>query len=158
LAGAGNASFDHEPSYSALKLPDAGYQLLALFRHWSMVEYFYPYRDIMADDPATGSGYWDQVLLEPIPRIPLAGPRVSYQQELMRFISKIHDSHAYLLSSLSLRPPIGSCQLPVAVRFVEGHPVVYRYLSETGEKSSGLQPGDIIESIDGAAVDDLLTE
>src|SRR4029453_16078960 len=37
-AGAGNASFDHEPAYSTVALPDAGYQLLALYRFWNIGE------------------------------------------------------------------------------------------------------------------------
>jgi hypothetical protein len=38
--GAGNALFDHEPSYPAVKFPDAGYQLLALFRWWNIMQYW----------------------------------------------------------------------------------------------------------------------
>ena len=61
-ADAGNPIFENEPAYPNLKLPDSGYQLLALFRYWNMVQYFYPYRDVMADDPAQARTYWDGVL------------------------------------------------------------------------------------------------
>ena len=33
----GNPSFEHEPAYPTLKLPDAGYQLLALYRFWNII-------------------------------------------------------------------------------------------------------------------------
>ena len=92
--------FGNELSYQGLKLPDAGYQLLALFRFWNMVQYFYPNRDIMADDPATSQDYWDKVLAESIPAIALSRDGVTYQQELMKFIARIHDTHANLWSSL----------------------------------------------------------
>lgn len=65
----GNPVFENEPSYAGIKFPDPGYQLLALFRFWNMVHYFYPARDTMADSPAGTSIYWHRVLEEAIPRI-----------------------------------------------------------------------------------------
>jgi len=153
----GNPQFDNEPPYVTIKLPDSGYQLLALFRFWNMVQYFYPNRDIMSDDTAD-TDYWDNVLSEFIPRIALAQTSVSYQQELMRFIAKINDTHANLWSSIGVRPPVGTCQLPVDVRFVEGRPMVLRDNSKTAGPASGLMPGDVIEELDGVAVDDLVAQ
>jgi hypothetical protein len=153
-----NPVFENEQSYRSVKLPDAGYQMLGLFRFWNMVQYFYPNRDVMADDPANSPNYWDNVLEESIPGIALAKSSLAYQQELMKFTAKIHDTHANLWSSIAARPPIGNCQLPVDVRFVEGRPLVLRYTSATAGPSSGLQPGDVIEQLDGVAVDDLLTQ
>jgi C-terminal processing protease CtpA/Prc len=153
-----NPVFENELNYRSLSLPDAGYQLLGLFRFWNMVQYFYPNRDVMADDPANSPDYWDKVLGESIPGIALAKDSLTYQQELMKFIAKIHDTHANLWSSIGVRPPIGDCQLPVDVRFVEGRPVVLRYISATAAVDSGLQPGDVIEQLDGFAVDDLVTQ
>lgn len=156
--GVGNPVFENELAYGSLKLPDAGYQLLGLFRFWNMVQYFYPNRDIMADDPANSPNYWNNVLEESIPGIALAPDSLTYQQELMRFIAKIHDTHANLWSSLAARPPIGSCQLPVDVRFVEGRPLVVRHISATAGPASGLLPGDLIEQLDGVPIDDLLNQ
>src|SRR5262249_46966702 len=79
----GNPSFDHELPYSSVAFPDAGYQLLALFRFWNMVQYFYPNRDIMSDDP-TDMNYWNQVLLDSIPAIGLAPNSLAYKQEMLR--------------------------------------------------------------------------
>lgn len=155
--GVGNPVFEHDLSYASTRLPDSGYQLLALIRFWNMVEYFYPNRDVMADDGATAPDYWNKVLEESIPGIALAQDSLAYQQELMRFIAKIHDTHANLWSSLAVRPPLGSCYLPVDVRFVEGRPLVLRHTSATYGPASGLLPGDLIEQLDGVAVDDLVT-
>src|SRR5262249_53862472 len=38
-AGVGNPVFEHELGYAELKLPDAGYQLLALYRFWNIITY-----------------------------------------------------------------------------------------------------------------------
>ncbi len=157
-AQGGEPYFDHELSYPSLKLPDSGYQLLALFRFWNMVEYFSPNRDIMSDDPASSRDYWSEVLVESIPRIALAADSLSYQQELIRFVAKINDTHSNLWSSLYARPPIGSCYLPVDVRFVEGVPVVLRYTSATGGPASGLMPGDVIRQLNGIAISELVAQ
>jgi hypothetical protein len=67
----------------------------------------------------------------------------------MKFIAKINDTHANLWTSIAARPPIGSCQLPVDVRIVEGRPLVLRQTSATAGPASGLLPGDLIEQLDG---------
>ena len=153
-----NPSFDNELSYQSLKLPDSGYQLLALFRFWNMVQYFYPNRDVIADSPANSTIAWDNALTASIPRLALAKDALTYQQELMRTIALLNDTHANLWSSLAARPPIGSCQLPVDLRFIEGSPVVIRYNSATAGPASGLLPGDVITQLDGVAVSDLVTQ
>ncbi len=154
----GNPKFENELAYGSITLPDAGYQLLALFRYWNMVQYFYPNRDVMADDPARSPNYWSDVLVESIPGIALAPDSLTYQQELMKFIAKINDTHANLWTSIAVRPPTGSCQLPVDVRFIEGRPLVLRYISATAGPASGLLPGDLIEQLDGTPVNELLNQ
>ena len=112
VPGVGNPSFDHELSYPASPYPDAGYRLLALFRFWNIVQYFYPDRDIMSDDPASQPEYWNSVLAEFIPRIGLSTGATDYQQQLMQFIARIHDTHANLWTSLTSRPPIAHASCP----------------------------------------------
>ncbi|HYL38608.1 MAG TPA: S41 family peptidase, partial [Bryobacteraceae bacterium] len=130
----------------------------ALFRFWNMVQYFYPDRDVMANDPANAPDYWNSVLTEFIPQVALANTSLTYQQTLMKFIAEINDTHANLWSSLGVRPPIGACQLPVDVRFVEGVPLVLRYNSATAAPASGLMPGDVIQQLGGVAVSDLVSQ
>jgi hypothetical protein len=158
VTGVRNPVFANELSYPGLKLPDSGYQLLALFRFWNMIQYFYPDRDVMADDPASSPDYWDSVLKQSIPGMATAQSSLAYKQQLLLFIAKIHDTHANLWSSLAARPPIGACQLPVQIRFVEGRPVMARYLSATAGPDSGLRIGDVIESLDGTPASDLVEQ
>ncbi|MBI4910748.1 MAG: hypothetical protein HY820_44450 [Acidobacteria bacterium] len=155
VPGVQNAVFENELTYRSVRFPDSGYQLLGLFRYRNMVEYFSPYRDVMMDDP-TDLDYWPRVLEESIAAIALAGDSVGYQQELLKFIAKVNDTHANLWSSIASRPPIGTCQLPVDLRFVEGKAIVRQWNSATAGPESGLKPGDVIEELEGATVDDLL--
>jgi Peptidase family S41 len=146
LATAGNPVFHHEPSNGSIKLPDTGYQLLALFRFWNMIEYWFPYRDIIGEN-------WDAVLTEFIPRIVRPRTREAYQLVMTALIARVNDTHANLWSSLNVRPPAGSCQVPVKVRFLGKQAVVSAYAD--GQEGA-LKPGDVIESVDGVPVPDLV--
>lgn len=143
--GVGNPKFLHEPAYQQVRLPDAGYQLLALNRFWNIIEYWYPNRDVIGED-------WDKVLSEFIPTIAEAKTSEQYQLVLMRLIARINDTHANLWSSLQVRPPTGDCFLPVNIRFIEGKPVVTANLSQPTD----LKVGDIITELDGKQVSKLI--
>src|SRR5262249_41374446 len=108
--------------------------------------------------PFSSRDYWTGVLMDSIRTIALAPDSLTYQQEMMRFIARIHDTHANLWSSLGVRPPVGTCQLPVVVRFVEGVPLITGYNSATAGPASGLKIGDVITQLDGTAIADLLTQ
>jgi len=145
VPGAGNPNFDHELAYSQITFPDSGYQLLALFRWWNILQYWAPYRD------AAGQN-WPAVLADFIPRLALAKDKTAYQLALFELIAKANDTHANLWSSLAARPPVGDCALPVTLRFVGDKPIVYRVDSA----DSAFQPGDILDNLDGASIQSLL--
>ena len=148
LAKTGNPVFNHEPYYVDVKLPDAGYQLLALFRFWNIIEYWFPYRDVIGEN-------WDAVLTEFIPRIALARTRDAFALEMMALVARVNDTHANLWSSLDLRPPAGTCQVPVKLRFIGKRVVVSGYAD--GQEGT-LRPGDVIESVDGVPVPELVAQ
>lgn len=138
----GNPSFNHELGYQRLKFPDAGFQLLGLYRFWNIVEYWSPNREITGQD-------WNSVLTEFIPRVALAKTPEAYQLELMALIASMHDGHAGLSSALPVGPPAGKCQLPVTVRFIENLPVITGFSSADGQPSvAGLKIGDVVTELD----------
>jgi C-terminal processing protease CtpA/Prc len=145
----GNPSFDHELAYATLKLPDAGYQLLTLYRLWNIIEYWFPYRDLLERS-------WDDELTSFIPRLALASDGDTYKRELLAFIAKVHDTHANLWSSLDARPPVGTCRIPVTLRFVENQAVVTGYTDGASGSASVLQRGDIVTALDGVPVTELM--
>lgn len=139
----GNPQFDHEFSYPQIALPDFGFQLLALYRWWNILQYWAPDRDLAGQN-------WPAVLKELIPRVALARDKTAYQLALFELIAKANDTHANLWSSIALRPPAGECAVPAQLRFVGGKAVVYRDAKE------GLEPGDVMEKLDGATVSSLV--
>jgi C-terminal processing protease CtpA/Prc len=144
-----NPVFKHELSYSLVKFPDPGFQLLALYRFWNIEEYWAPYRDVLGED-------WSKVLAEFIPRIALAKTKDDYMLQMMALIGRAHDGHANLWSSLDVRPPTGNCQFPVTLRFIENQAVVYDNIFPKDAKESGLAAGDVITEIDGVPVKKLV--
>jgi hypothetical protein len=144
VQGVQNPAFDRELAYGRITLPDAGFQLLALYRFWNIVEYWYPYRNLVGDD-------WDRVLHDGI--VPIVGAKSAddYQRQLMTVIAKVQDTHANLWSSLAARPPLGPCQVPVSVRFVEKRPVVTAGIGD-------LRPGDEVQALDGVSIATLVRD
>jgi C-terminal processing protease CtpA/Prc len=139
----GNPNFEHELGYAAIKPPDSGFQLLALFRYWNIIQYWSPNRVVMGSN-------WDAVLNSFIPKLAFAKDAVSYGQALLTLIAQVNDTHANLWSGLGVRPPMGACSLPVLLRFVDDQPVVI------GGTVSDLKDGDVISSVDGVPVAELV--
>jgi C-terminal processing protease CtpA/Prc len=149
VPGIGNPSFHHELAYADVRLPDSGYQLLALYRFWNIIEYWSPYRDVLGED-------WNGVLAEFIPRIALAKNPESYKKELLALVAEANDGHANLLGSLDVRPPVGKCQLPVNVLFVENLPTISGITSTDPKDDVALKIGDVITELGGIAVTRLI--
>jgi C-terminal processing protease CtpA/Prc len=148
--GVGNPVFDHELSYRAIKFPDAGMQLLTLYRYWNIIRYWFPYRDMIGEN-------WDNVLAEVLPRFVLAHDYEAFQNELLKLIVRVNDTHAGF-SGANARPPQGTCQLPVVTRFIGERAVVSGYAGDEAGKASGVKPGDVITAIDGKPVSELMKE
>jgi C-terminal processing protease CtpA/Prc len=142
-------SFRNEARYRRPALPDAGYRLLAVYRLWNIVEYWYPYRDVIGED-------WTGVLREFIPLAMAKEDSTAYRLMMLRMITRLHDGHANLWSDLDVRPPRGKGQLPVNARFIGGQAVVVGYSDDETGPATGLRPGDVITAIDGFAVDSLV--
>ncbi len=141
----GNPDFGAELSYAGAKLPDAGYQLLALFRFWNIVEYWYPNRELIDQS-------WPSVLKTSIPALALARDDHEYRYALFKLIAAVHDTHANLWSSINTLPPEGECQIAAAVRFVGQHAVVSQATSDAGS----IRRGDVIVGIGGTPLTQLL--
>lgn len=145
VPGPGNPKFEHETSYPQITFPDSGYQLLALFRWWNILQYWAPDRDIAGQD-------WGAVLAEFIPKLALAKDKNAYQLALFELISRANDTHANLWTALDFRPPVGECSLSPALRFINDKPVVFR----TSLAETTFHVGDILDGLDSVSVASLI--
>lgn len=151
--GAGNPAFLHEAAYAELDL-DWRHRILALFRYWNIIEYWFPYRNQITSD-------WDAVLREFVPRLIVAGDDDAYALELMALIARVEDGHANLWNAFDRRPPAGDKNVAAHIRWVEGQPLVWRVIdpAEPSEKDRDLDRlafGDVILAVDDVPVDTLI--
>jgi hypothetical protein len=148
----GNANIMNENAYPQFLFPDAGYRLLALFRYWNIVQYWFPDRHLIGED-------WKAVLTEFIPRFIGAANEVEYWNTSQQLIARIHDSHANLLSYYpEWNNRFGKYYPPFLVSFVGNDPVVSVIVRDSLARLSNIQRGDIIKSVNGKKVADIITE
>lgn len=142
--------FENEAAYSDLDHPDAGYRLLALFRFWNIIEYWFPYRNLTDE-------LWTDVLQDFIPRFARAETPEQYRMQLWAFAAQVGDGHVNILNAMESRPPRGSCRLPIVTRFVEKKPIVVAYTHAQEGPRSGIEIGDVLLSVGGEPVDELVS-
>lgn len=152
-AGAGNPIFQNEAVYAGNLYPGPGLRLLALYRYWNMIQYFYPYRHLTGEN-------WPEVLREFIPRFINAANKEEYHLACLALTCRIHDSHATITGRNAVLDSLkGSWVMPFRAGFIEDKLVVTGYYQDgAGKENSNIAIGAIIEQIDGVAVDSLIVK
>lgn len=146
----GNPQFEHEEAYDDKPYPDAGTRLLSLYRYWNMIQYFFPDKHLIDED-------WNKVLGEFIPMFVNDSNALDYQLTCLQLIARIHDTHANIWGGADTLSKVrGDYYMPMQVKFIENKLVVTDYYVDTLGIKDKLKPGDIIERINGVAVDDLV--
>jgi len=64
------------------------YRILALFRYWNTINYYFPYKHLSDHN-------WDTVLVEAIPKMISTNTHLEYVWQLQSLSSKINDSHGF---------------------------------------------------------------
>lgn len=131
-----------ERDYSETPYPDRAHRLLALFRLFSVVEHFYPYKDLM-DRP------WRDTLREFVPRMTDARDATDYALTVSELATRLQDSHVTLASPV-LDAYFGTHRPAVRVDLVEGETVVTDVAPELA--TAGVRVGDVVVSVDGEDV------
>jgi C-terminal processing protease CtpA/Prc len=136
----GNPDFQHEAAYMSATPGDAGMQILAAYRYWNIVQYWFPDREMIGAD-------WTAVLRDTLPKIALSKSAGDYHRELMALIAQAHDTHSNLWSSIQDRPPVGPCAIGATIRYIEGQWVI---ADAQGGPPALLRRGDVLTALDGA--------
>lgn len=131
--------FDHiihtEDAHERPAFPDRPMRLLALFRYWNTIEYFYPYRGRISD--------WDNVLTGYISRFLQAEDATQYRYAVRELIHELPDSHSFL------QEPGGVNYLyPFRIDYIEGKYLIGDRDDSLGEKWD-YRIGDEIVAING---------
>ena len=73
--------------YPSMNTGDDGFRMLALFRYWNIIEYFFPYKHLFTKD-------WSEVLNEFLPEFAANKSPLDYRLTCWRLINNVHDTHA----------------------------------------------------------------
>lgn len=130
-----NPWMGHEKPYNGIKNPDYGYRLLAVFRFWNMIEYFFPSKYI-TDTP------WNEVLPKYISR--MHGERCNYRNEAWRMIAEIDDSHGIYYTPSTY----GKYRPSIHTKFI-GNELVVCAPDTIKAGSSPFRSGDKILAVNG---------
>lgn len=126
--------------------PELGHRLLAAAKMWTVINYFFAYKDLMEDD-------WEETLKKFIPQFAAASDSVEYHLAVAEMYKHIQDGHGYIRSKV-LTEYFGSASPPIKIRFIEDNPVVVGILPDSIYKVKGMDIGDIIMEIDGEDAND----
>jgi len=158
----GNPEFINEQPYST-SFPDKNLRLLALYRYWNIIQYFFPYKYLTDKN-------WDEVLREYIPKFINAKTALEYQLTVLQLAGETNDTHARhflganeidLLRGTRYAPfrtneidsLRGTRYAPFRVRFIENKLTVTDYFKPELKETAGLEIGDFITHINGKEIE-----
>ncbi|RHJ86575.1 S41 family peptidase [Parabacteroides sp. AM08-6] len=148
----GNISRTPEKAYPSIQWKDQGFRILTLFRFWNAMEYCFPYLE-MTDKP------WNTLLKEFLPKFVQPENKGNYELAINELVSCINDSHGGVsTSSQDLAKTI------LGRRFAPNIIISTLTFSKSGDivveeaRTTELERGDIIRSIDGEKVEKIIQD
>lgn len=135
--------------YADMAYPTREYRLLALFRIWTVMQYFFPYQQHM-DQP------WDGMLKEFLPKFEDAKDAAEYGLAIREMTARLQDSHVGATGGEAMnqsRDALGSFLPPLLIITVGGEPVIGKVLDGALATDGKILPGDTITAIDGKLVE-----
>jgi carboxyl-terminal processing protease len=133
-----------ENSYAEMVLPDASYRLLSLFRVWNIINYFFPYKNLMDKN-------WEDVLPQFIPRFLKANDTLQYHLLCSELMTFLNDGHAFSFGPVKQKA-FGRYWVPFEIDYVEGNYLIGRSMNDSLFSLTNLKRGDIIFEINGMPV------
>jgi C-terminal processing protease CtpA/Prc len=129
--------------YPQMSFPTEEYRLLALFRIWNVINYFYPHKHL-TDKP------WSTVLSEYIPRMLECKSALDYATVVAELSALLQDTHGWSVTGLSaLENHLGVFAPPLRLSSAGGKLVVLETTDAAVAQAAGLKRGDVILTIDG---------
>lgn len=134
-------SYRHEKTYSHTRYPSKEYRLLALFRYWNVIRYFYPCTYHLQPN-------WNEVLNNMVPLFADAPDATAYQLALQRLDACLQDSHSGYTST-EMFYHFGPYYPPFYYDIADGKAVIRKSLQDSLMQAADLAPGDVITAIRG---------
>lgn len=131
-----------DAAYPEMKYPATAYRVLAGFRLWNVIRYFYGYPHLIGD--------WDAQFAPILAALIPAQDQAAYELALTEAMTHVPDGHSFVMAAawFDLR---GRARPPFFLMPVEGKPVVVETL-DASATSAGIALGDELLSIDGRPI------
>lgn len=157
-----NAVEQTDEPYKSRIAPSPEYRLLALFRFWNVIAYFYPFKD-------RPGRLWDQVLTDYIPVFDVEGDGDDYLYQVGRLATELEDSHTWVsVPGRGAAPYMdnitGQFEMPLRIRLMRDNRVVTdrngpveAVITNIDERyTNQLQIGDVLTTVNGDSISYLI--
>ncbi len=125
--------------------PATELRILAAYKIWGVLHYFFAYRDLIDED-------WDGLLPQFLPRLIAAKDALEYNLVIAEWLTHAADSFT-VAHSATLAQYFGEASPGLRVRIVEKHVTVTEVLDPEATQA-GVKVGDIIKTVDGETLVD----
>lgn len=143
-----NPGFANEAVYHSMNTDDDGFRMLALFRYWNIIDYFFPYKHLFIKD-------WSDVLREFLPQFASNKSPLDYRLTCWRLINSVHDTHASIYRDSILNNWTGMKGPALDFKTINSKIIVHDYLNDSLAKFETLKPGDEILTVNGLPVSEI---
>lgn len=142
--------FTNEVKYSKFEWSDKKMRLLALFRYWNYVAYFFPYKYQMDEN-------WDKVLVDILPEFINTKSEIEFHLAMRELSIKLNDSHASIGTS-KMFEKFGDKFVPADFKIINKKAVVISLKNDSLATISDIKVGDVITKVNGKTIDFLIKE
>ncbi|KRB60000.1 S41 family peptidase [Flavobacterium sp. Root186] len=126
-------------------------RLLALFRYWNIIEYFYPYKYLMDNN-------WGKTLEDILPNFLNVKNEDDFKLAMLKLVVRINDTHSSFYYTMSKN--IGKMRkfLPMKCVILDQKMVVTEILSDTLAEHYDIKIGDLINKVDGKTIAQIIRD
>ena len=128
--------------YADMVFPNNEYRLLALFRYWNVVNYFFPYKHLIGES-------WASVLPRYIPKFEANKDATDYQLTVRELVTEMRDSHGGVRNANLASEKFGTHLPQILTGYIEGKSVVTKMLND----KLPIKVGDVVLAVDGEPVE-----
>jgi hypothetical protein len=143
-----NVSFAGEATYKSVPTEDDGFRILALFRYWNAIEYFFPYKHLFKEN-------WSDILKEFLPQFTANRSALDYHLTCLRLINRVHDTHANIYRDPILNNWSGMRGPALDFKTIDKKVIVHDYLDDSLAHFETVKPGDEIVAVNNRPVTEI---
>lgn len=142
--------FTNEVKYGKFDWTDKKMRLLAVFKYWNYVEYFFPYKYQMDQN-------WDEALREILPKIIDPKTELDFHLAMRELSVKLNDSHASIGTG-KMFDKFGDKFVPADFKIIDKKAIVISLKNDSLANLSDLKIGDVITEVNGKTIETIINE